>query len=270
MNNKNKKNAVIYTALSVLAVVSVLSASLMAGCGSESSSTSETRVVNETQIVTEIVDVTDSVSSTSVSSETSSNSASSNSSSSSSAISSADNNSNNAGNNQSHNNSDNSNSSSSSANNSGASSSSSSKTSSSSQGHVSNDILNVDGNKYYVGDTFTCTVKIKTPDKIENFQGTFNYDSKYLQCTDAELISPASTSGVVNFDTAGTVHFNGSSAMKGYNYTSGGDFLKMTFKVKAEGSVKPSLQWKTVRQLTKNQTGTNYAECGLESEIIYN
>lgn len=291
MDNKNikRKKALINTVLIALVAGSVLTASIMSGCSSESKTeTSETKVVSETQIVTEIIDVTDSQTestSSEKSNEKNENSTSANSNSDSSSktqnnsqskTNNSDNNSSSSAQNNSNSSAQNNNSNSSAQNNNASSSSkTSSATNNSSKKPSSNNnsgsgVLTIDGNKYNVGDTFNCTVNITTPDKIENYQGTLKYDSSCLSVVDAELVSPASGGGVVNYSQSGKILFNGSSGVRGYNYKNGGEFLNITFKVKSAGSVTPSIDWVVARQLTKNGSGKNYADGGISTEIIYN
>ena len=285
MQNKNKKKSNLFfnCLIIALAAVSTLSASVMAGCtNSESSETSATTVVKETQIVTEIVTVTENVtvsdeSTTEIAGESSAESSeqgadsgdssqglSNNNQSSAQASSSASSKASGSSNTSSVSSSSKT-SSSSSKTSSSTSTSSSSKTSSSSgntSNNASSDVLSIAGNKFHVGDTVTCVLNITTPEIVENYQGTLKYDDKYLEATSAKLENPAKGGGLLNYKKSGLVIFNGSSASTGYDYTSGGEMLTVTFKVKAAGSTTPSVDWVVVRQLSSGINGTNYISDG--------
>ncbi len=287
MQKKNKRtsNLIFNSVLIALVAVSTLTASVMAGCSdnSESAETGATKVITETEIVTdvipmteyvtvtdddgnvigtEVVEVTNSSDSDSGSS-VSDNSSSSGSQVSANSVSSA--NSKSSDSSTASGSSKSSNSSSSSSSSKNSDSSSSSNTSSSDNNNSASDVLSIDGNKFHVGDTVTCKLNITTPTKIENFQGTIKYDDKYLELTYAKLVSPASGGGMINPNVDGIVKFNGSSGSTGYDYTSGGTLLEITFEVKAAGSTTPTVDWVIVRQLQQNGKGTNYISNGKPS-----
>lgn len=271
MQNKKSVRSKLFlnTATVALLAVATASASFMMGCGcsnlSEVSATpdspvTETSVVTETQIVTEIIDVTENAAESSKGSSDSSSSAESgeNKNNNSSSSSSSGNKSNSsAGNNSasSSKNSSASNSNNSSSNNSGGNS----QSSVSSNNTNSSKVLKIDGKSFSVGDTVTCKLKITTPDLIENFQAEINYDTKYLECTNAKFLGEARGGSVLNYKTIpGTIKFNGSSGVDGYDFTGGAEIMEITYKVKAGGSTTPSDDWDIARKLTEDGSGVNY------------
>ena len=287
MQNKKSGRSKFFLNISLVALLTVttVSASMMMGCGcsnnsSEVSATpdspvTETRVVSETQIVTEIVDVTggesddlenSSASNSSSKSNENSNSNSSDGSESSNNSSSSANKSSGGSDSSSQSNNSNSNSDNSSSGNSGGNSQSSSGGSNSGNNGNSSSVLKIDGKSFNVGDTVTCTLSIKTPDMIENFQGQINYDTKYLECTKAKFLGEARGGSVLNYKTnPGTIKFNGSSGVDGYDFTGGAEMIEITYTVKAGGSTTPSDKWDIVRKLTENGSGINYISNGKPS-----
>lgn len=240
-NKKSNSKRLLTTALAFLIVISAASASIMSGCGN-SEDTKETSVVNGTQIETQVVEFTEYATdengntiAATESNDSSDNSSKADGNSSSSKASS------NSGNSSSSKTSSNSNNSSSSK----TSSSSSSKTSSNNNAtHSSTKVCTVDGTKYYVGDTVTCTYNLTSPAKLVNYQAYISFDKKYLKVTSAKLSKPASASGIINYANGdGIVNFNGSNISGGYDYTKGGEFLVVQYEVLAEGSTKTTFNW---------------------------
>lgn len=285
-NNKSKK--FLNIALIALLAITVTSASVMIGCGSKTEETSatpdsavtETRVVSETQVVTELVDVTGDASDDSKDSSGSKSDDNKNKSNSSS-NSKSDNNSNNNSNNDSNNsdnnsvnnsdnnadnnNSNNNNSNNNNSNNSNGDNNSGNNSNNNNSGNNSNasGVLKIGGKSFNVGDTVKCTLKIKTPELVENFQGQIVYDTKYLECTKAKFVGEARGGSVINSQTTpGIIKFNGSSAIDGYDFTEGANMIEITYTVKGSGSTNPTDEWEIVRRLTEKGNGTNYASDG--------
>jgi hypothetical protein len=275
MKNKqsNKSRHLLNIALVALAAVTVATASLMTGCGDDSGATADTaatKVITETQIVTNIVPVTDengsvvnegsdSSSAESEANNSSNSSANGNSSQGSDAASSNSTNGKTA--------SSGANSSAGSNKSSSSAGSSSNKTSSSAESSKNNnanssEVLSIDGNKFHVGDTVTCKIKITTPDVLENYQAELNYDTNYLKVNKAVLVSPAKSGGIINYKSEGSVKFNGSNIGDGYDYTSGGTIVEVTFEVVASGSTTPTMSWTTANQFTSGTSGTKYVNDG--------
>ena len=84
---------------------------------------------------------------------------------------------------------------------------------------------------------------LTAPEKLENYQANILYDSKYLEATDAVLEGSAASGSIINYKLDGEIKFNGSYPFKGYDYTKGGNFLTVTYKVKAAGSTAPEFEW---------------------------
>lgn len=254
---KNKKH-LLTASLASLIIVSSLSASVMSGCGCSNSATPDT-AVKTTEIVTEIVEntyyVDDEGNKIIVDEEgkefivddkgnvisevkdndnkTDKNESSNSSSSQASAQSS------NAQSSEKPESSEKSESSEPNEN-----SQSSKPASSSSNNNPNKDkVLSVDGSKFNVGDTITCTYKLTTPEVIENYEGSIKYDSDYLEVKSARLLSPATSGGILNFKLKNEIKFNGSNISGAYDYTESTDFMVVTYEVKSGGSTSVSEDW---------------------------
>lgn len=244
MQKKNNGRHILIVAVASLIAISTAAASIMAGCG-DSSDKKKTSVVTETSVVASVVDNTNASggenSQSSEKGESNSNSSSKSSSSKSNNTSSEANESSKSGS-----------SSTKSAVSDSASAVSSFKNENST--HSSTKVCKVDGNKYYVGDTVTCTFKLTSPQKLENYQAYINYDSKYLKVTSAKLSKPASASGMINYSNLkDTIKFLGSDITTGYDYTKGGNFLTVKYKVLAEGSTKTTFHWEVATGFLPNE-----------------
>lgn len=288
--NKNRKSTHMLTImLAALITVTTAATSIMTGCGEpESSDTNATVVINETQIVTSIVEYTEVVTDSdgsvvetyyvdengnsvvhNDSSSGSSSQGNGNSQSGNAGGENSENNNNNGGTSSSVNKISSGSSTNSGSKNSGSSSSAntsnsskSSSTNSNSGNSGSSKTLSVSGNKYNVGDTVVCELNITSPTALENYEGTLNYDTKYLKIKTAHLVDPGRAGGVCNYKSEiGKIKFNGVSIMTGFDYTDGGTLLYAEFEVIAGGSTKPSVAWEAVTQL-KNKGGTQYIQNG--------
>lgn len=136
----------------------------------------------------------------------------------------------------------------------------SSKPSSSSSNNSENKgkVLSIDGNKFNVGDTITCTYKLNTPEVIENYQVDVKYDADCLEVKNARLLSPATSGGILNFKLKGQIKLNGSNISGAYDYTEGADFMVVTYEVKSGGSTSVSENWVVVTGISQKP----YAENG--------
>lgn len=114
---------------------------------------------------------------------------------------------------------------------------------SSSANHNSNQALKIGGKTFYVGDTIVCTYTLTTPEVIENYQGILTYDSSKLELKDFKMSGPAASGQMVNPNVKGEVNLCGTEVMHGYDYTSGGEFMTVTYKVKASGTTSPKFKW---------------------------
>lgn len=132
----------------------------------------------------------------------------------------------------------------------------------SSKNTASGGTLTIDKKKYSVGDTVIYTVSLTTPDIIENFEGTLEYDSSYLEVVSSALSGPAKTGGLINSKTQkGIIYFNGVSVIDGFDYTKQDKLFTVTYKVLKAGSTSPKLNWSVMTQ-KKVQNGTPYIENG--------
>ncbi len=269
LNGKTKHIFII--CISAVVVVSSVFASVMSGCTDSSDNTGETKVQKETQIVTSIVDATyatdsegntvtdegesDENKNSSNKNSSSKNESSANSSSSSGSSSHSNNDKqtssevNNAisGNNTSNNNSS-----------SAGSTNNNSSSSNSSANKPVNDsnACYIDGEKFAKGDTVTCVYKIKSPEKLENYQATINYDSKYLSVKSARLSDKASSGGILNFKLTDKIKFNGSNVSSGYDFTKSSDFVIVNYVVESAGNTKTDIDIEVVTGVS----GKSYAK----------
>lgn len=255
---------------------STMAASVMTGCGEVEPDTNETKIVSETKIVegTKVVEETvyvdsngkiiessesDGDNKTNVNSKNSStdsdkNNSNKNNADKNDADKNSANSSSNKGNSSSAQNSTGKTDSSSKAENSsgsGASSkpaNSSKPDNSSSQGSSDTNtnkskVCTVDGNKYKVGDVIVCTYRLNVPTKLENYEASIKYNSNCLKATKAEMLGSAKTGSLINYKLDGRIKFNGVNIGSGYDYTNGGDFLRVTYSVVGGGTVNPKMDW---------------------------
>lgn len=125
-------------------------------------------------------------------------------------------------------------------NNSSSSKSDSSKSDSS---KTESKTLTIGGKKYNVGDTVVCTYELTTPAVLENYQATIRYDSSKLSCLSAKMSEPAKNGAMLNKNLNGEIKTCGSNIGDGYDYTTGGKFMTVTYVVKAGGSTSPKFNW---------------------------
>lgn len=267
---QNKKSKLLLNCVVIaLVATTTLTASIMAGCNlSNDEKTKETKVVSETQIVTEIETyteiATDSEGNTVYVEKTRVKNGSDEDGKSADSESKADNEkaeSNDSGNNGSAEKAESS--------DKGDDTSESESSKKHDDKGDSSDSLNIDGESFNVGDTVTCIMNVKTPGVAENYQATLTYDGDYLEVTKAKLVGDATSGGIINYKNPGVIKFNGSNISSGYDYTDGGAFLEITYKVKDSGSTKPSINWEIVREATEKGGGVNYADNGLTYTFNY-
>lgn len=250
--------------MSAILVFSAATASIMSGCGENSDKTKETEVIKETQVVTSIIDATyatDSEGNTVVQETQSQNNDENSQSSSSKGDSSANSGSspNSSSNSSNNSNSDKQNSSVSNNDSGNTGSNNSNSSSSSSNTHkpvTDSNACYIDGEKFAEGDTVTCVYKLTTPEKLENYQATISYDTKYLSVKSAYLGDTAMSGGILNYNLNGKIKFNGSSISKGYDYTKGGDFVIVNYEIKSKGKTTTSCDL----EVATGFSGKSYAE----------
>ena len=152
-------------------------------------------------------------------------------------------------------------------------SSSSKNEDNSNSGNANNGVATINGKKYKVGDTVTATYTLKCPEVLVNFQGTVKYDTAILKATNAKLSRPANASSICSYKSTGRILFNGSEISEGYDYTTEGKFLTVTYKVVGSGKTTPTMLWevatgfdmKTNTPLAENNKPIN----GLKINEIY-
>lgn len=245
VNNKRKNtSSIIIVAVVLLVLIVIVVASIMTKCGDSSDSTNNT---NATTDATAGMQIIGSISATDENGNTiSSNENSENNPSLNANGSSQTNSGNNSGSNSNNNSSD--------TNNNGSNNQNANNNSNNS----STKVCNVDGNKYNVGDTVTCTFKLKSPETLVNYQGYISYDSKYLKVTKAILGKPASSGGIINYkNVKNQIVFNGSNITTGFDYTKGGTLITVTYEVVAGGSTKTAFNWQVARGFSSNKVYVN-------------
>lgn len=244
--------------MSAILVFSAATASIMSGCGENSDKTKETEVIKETQVVTSVIDATyatDSEGNTVVQETQSQNNDENSQSSSSKGDSSA--NSGSSSNSSSNSSVSNNNSGNNDSGNTGSNNSNSSSSNSNTHKPVTDsNACYIDGEKFAEGDTVTCVYKLTTPEKLENYQATISYDTKYLSVKSAYLGDTAMSGGILNYNLNGKIKFNGSSISKGYDYTKGGDFVIVNYEIKSKGKTTTSCDL----EVATGFSGKSYAE----------
>lgn len=252
--NKPKKlpRVLSIAAIAAMLVMTTSVASLMSGCGCDNETTGTKPVINNTATTVAAAQTT--VANEKSESEASESSQNSNSSSQSSNEKS-----------ESSENSKQENSS----NEKSESSDTSSKAESSNNNSASNSdvkteegFCNVDGKKYAVGSRVTSTYYLKSPVVLVNYQGTIDYDSKYLKITSAKLAEKSASSGMVNYANLNNeITFIG-SVLSGYDYTKEDKFLTVTYEVLKEGATSTRYNWQNASELLSDYTLKSYVTDG--------
>ncbi len=268
--NTNKKKHLLTACMTSLIIVSSLSASIMSGCGCSNSENTEP-TVKTTEVVTEVIEQTyfvDEEGNTiatdkegnefivddkgNVISEVTDNknetvkAESSNSSSSQVSAQSSNNQSSAQSSEKSESPEPNEN-----------EQSSKPESSSSSNNANKGTVLSIDGNKFNVGDTITCTYKLTTPEVIENFQGSINYDPDCLEVKNARLLKPATSGGLLNYKLKDEIRFNGTNISGAYDYTESTDFMVVTYEVKSGGSTSVTEDWIVITGVSQKPYAEN-------------
>lgn len=101
--------------------------------------------------------------------------------------------------------------------------------------------VNVDGKAYtaYIGDTVNYVFYLKTPEALEDFQATTNYDSSMLELvktSTAEMFPIAGEGVVCNTDMPNTIKFNAVN-LSGMDFRGGGNLISLKFRILDSGSV---------------------------------
>ncbi len=285
---RNKKRSILISALAALIIVSTASASLMAGCGDNSASADEASVVVETKVIEKTINgsyyIDDEGNTIAVEQGTDAKgnivvqdgtNASGNEvtvengtdpqgnkvieiktdSSGNYVIEKSENDVNKENSSQSSN-SNSGDSSKSSEQSSKSESSQSSKTESksdnTSKSGDSASTLTIGGSSFSVGDTITCVYELTLSEAFENYQATIYYDSDYLTVENAEMTGAAESGSLLNYANLNNqIKFNGIKLNPGYNYKNGGEFMIVTYKVKASGSTSPKFEWEVLTGISE-------------------
>ena len=101
--------------------------------------------------------------------------------------------------------------------------------------------VNVEGKAYefYVGDTINYVFNLKTPEALEDFQATTNYDSSMLELVDtnlSEMFPVAGSAVICNTDMPNMIKFNAVN-INGMDFTEGDVLVSFKFKIIDSGSV---------------------------------
>lgn len=274
-SNNKKSKSLLAVILTSLIAVSALSASVMTGCGDDSATPDEAEVVG-TSIVTNTIEETYYVDENGNvikpdDKENSDGGSSKNESSKSEKSESDDKNSSDKdSSDKSESNNDNKNDDNKSESSNKTDSSSKPNSSSNKPSNNSSKTLSIDGNKFSVGDTVTCVYKLKTPEKLENFQAIVKYDSKYLKVKNAVMSGPADSGSVLNYNLDEQIKFNGTNISFGYNYTKEKEFVTVTYEVVSGGSTTPSMQWEVATGVSqKSYVKDGKTANGMELKAYY-
>lgn len=100
-------------------------------------------------------------------------------------------------------------------------------------------IVNVDGKTYtcYSGDVINYVFNLKTPEALEDFQATTNYDSGMLELIKADTAEMFPVAGglvVCNTEMQNMIKFNAVN-LNGMDFTNGGSLVSFKFKVLDSG-----------------------------------
>ncbi len=99
--------------------------------------------------------------------------------------------------------------------------------------------VNVGGKDYTVnvGDRIVYTYYLKTPKAIENVQATLTYDNSvlWLRQSSSKEMFPTLSGTIYNANITGTILFNASEPMEGYDFTSKNALVRLEFDVAKEG-----------------------------------
>lgn len=94
----------------------------------------------------------------------------------------------------------------------------------------------VNGKTCAVGDSIVYTVQLKTPEALEDFQGTVEYQSAGLELTDYSMPNTTGDNVYYNTQCQDEIPYNGSDIVNFYDFTTQKVLLQATFKVKAQGT----------------------------------
>lgn len=272
-NHSKKRNYCLIAALASLVAFSTMAASVMSGCGEDSDNQKTTEIVHETRIDTQVETkietytevVTDAQGNTEYVEETKAVAVNNNNAGANNGSNNANNNSNKNGNSASSNSnssnknsknqqssvieksetskSDNSSSKTDTSKSDSSSNNNSSSKSDTSKSDSNSKTLKIGGKTFNVGDTIVCTYNLTTPTVLENYQAEIDYDSSKLTCKSAKMAGEAKNGAMLNKNIAGSIRISGVNIGDGYDYTSGGTFLTVTYIVKEGGSTSPSFNW---------------------------
>lgn len=99
--------------------------------------------------------------------------------------------------------------------------------------------INVDGKTYthYIGDVVTYVFNLKTPEALEDFQASTNYDAgmlEFIETTPAEMFPLAGDTAVYNCEMPNVIKYN-AVKISGMDYTQGSYMVAFNFRVLDSG-----------------------------------
>lgn len=126
--------------------------------------------------------------------------------------------------------------------------------------------ITVGGKDYTVnvGDRVVYTCYLKTPKAIENIQATLTYDDSvlWLRQGKAKEMFPNLSGTIYNANITGTVLFNATEPMEGYDFTGKGVLVTLNFDVAKEGKTEIATAIEFMDELGGNSYVDNFSIVG--------
>ena len=123
------------------------------------------------------------------------------------------------------------------------------------------------GGKAYtvnVGDRVVYTCYLKTPKAIENIQASLSYDDSvlWLRQGKSKEMFPNLSGTIYNANMTGTVLFNASEPMEGYDFTGKGVLVTLNFDVAKEGNTEIATAIEFMDEIGGNSYVDNFSIVG--------
>ena len=126
--------------------------------------------------------------------------------------------------------------------------------------------ITVGGKNYTVnvGDRIVYTCYLKTPKPIENIQATLTYDDSvlWLRQGKSKEMFPNLSGTIYNANITGTILFNATEPMEGYDFTSKGVLVTLNFDVAKSGSTEIATAIEFMDEIGGNSYVDNFSIVG--------
>lgn len=126
--------------------------------------------------------------------------------------------------------------------------------------------INTGGKDYTVnvGDRIIYTCYLTTPNPIENIQATLTYDDSvlWLRQSSSKEMFPTLSGTIYNANITGTILFNASEPVEGYDFTEKGTLVRLEFDVAKEGYTSIATAIEFMDELGGNAYINNYKILG--------